>query len=102
MYAQGLVVAQNYKAAVKWYQLAAKQGDVLAQQSLAFMYLDGLGVSKNYVRAHIWFNLAAARDQSKTMIDMRELVSKNMFPDEIAQAQETARKCQESNYKHCD
>jgi TPR repeat protein len=42
---------QDYKAAVKWLGLAAKQGRISAYNSLALMYLHGVGVSKDLATA---------------------------------------------------
>lgn len=43
-YHKGLGVPQDYEEAVKWYRLAAEQGNADAQLSLGFMYDEGLGV----------------------------------------------------------
>jgi uncharacterized protein len=87
------------------YRLAAEQGDAHAHVGLGFMYLEGRGVVQDYMRAYIWFNLAAALlsgDDLRTATSMRELASKDMTSAQIEQAQEMARKCQESNFKNCD
>ena len=52
---------QNYAEALKWYRLAADQGNAIAQYNLGFMYDNGQGVPQDYVRAHMWFNLSAAQ-----------------------------------------
>jgi uncharacterized protein len=105
MYDQGHGVAQDYKAAVKWYRLAADQGNAWAQVKLGLMYEQGQGVAQNYVYAHMWFNLAAASlsgDLLKDATSMRKLVSETMASAQIEQAQDMARKCQASNFKNCD
>ena len=38
MYDNGDGVPQDYKEAVKWYRLAAEQGDASAQYNLGLMY----------------------------------------------------------------
>ena len=38
MYDNGDGVPQDYKEAVKWYRLAAEQGDAAAQYNLGIMY----------------------------------------------------------------
>ena len=45
MYANGRGVPQDYAEAVKWYRLAADQGDAEAQHNLGVMYASGEGVS---------------------------------------------------------
>ena len=47
-------------AGVKWYTLAAEQGDADAQYNLGVMYENGDGVPQDYVRAHMWVNLGAS------------------------------------------
>jgi hypothetical protein len=59
MYDNGLGVPQNYKTAVKWYTLAANQGDADAQSYLGVMYAEGEGVLQDYKTAFKWWTLAA-------------------------------------------
>ena len=59
MYATGRGVPKNDKTAVKWYRLAAKQGDADAQNNLGWMYDNGKGVSQNDKTAVKWYKLAA-------------------------------------------
>ena len=47
------------KEAVKWYRLAAEQGDADAQYNISYMYYDGQGVIQNYKEAVKWCRLAA-------------------------------------------
>ena len=65
MYANGQGVPQDYAEAVKWYRLAADQGDAYAQNNLGVMYDQGQGVPQDYVLAHMWFNLSAAQGDEK-------------------------------------
>lgn len=48
----GIVLAKDFKEAVKWYELSSKQGYVNAQCNLAFMYASGKGVWQNLGRAN--------------------------------------------------
>ena len=50
---------QDYAEAVKWYRLAAEQGDSAAQYNLAVMYNNGEGVLQDYAEAMKWYRLAA-------------------------------------------
>jgi TPR repeat protein len=50
-----------YATAFKEFKMAAENGDVRAQYSLAVMYNDGIGVKKNPAEAMIWFRKAAAK-----------------------------------------
>ena len=47
-YRKGIGVTQDYKRAVKWFTLAAEQGDAVAQYNLGIMHSFGLGVVPNY------------------------------------------------------
>jgi len=101
LYDEGRAVPQNFAEAAKWYRLAAAQKHAQAQNNLGAMYLDGQGVAQDYVRAHMWLNFAAAQGVA-TAITNREIVAGKLTPEQLAQAQELARKCQASNYKQCD
>ena len=105
MFAEGKGVPQDYREAVKWYRLAAAQGNDLAQVSLGVMYTKGRGVRQDFVRAYIWFNLAAAAlsgDSRDTATKKRDGIASKMTAEQIATAQEMARRCQESKLKNCD
>ena len=53
----------DYKEAVKWYRLAAEQGDAKAQYYLGMMYGDGRGVPRDEKKAIKWL-LKAAEQRS--------------------------------------
>ena len=59
MYDQGLGLPQDSKAAHKWYKLAAKLGNALAQKNLALSYMNGEGVLQNHKAALKWLTLSA-------------------------------------------
>jgi hypothetical protein len=75
---------------VKWYRLAAEQGDAVAQHSLGVMYRDGLSVPRDYVQAHMWFSLAVSRlplDEDRDLaVQGRDAVAASMTPTQIAEA----------------
>jgi TPR repeat protein/DNA-binding IscR family transcriptional regulator len=52
-------VPQNDAEAVKWYRLAADQGDADAQFELAGQYDEGVGVPQSEAEAMKWYRLAA-------------------------------------------
>ena len=52
---------QDFAQALKWYRLAADQGNAFAQNDLGLMYEKGQGVPQDIVRAHMWFNLSGAQ-----------------------------------------
>ena len=102
MYENGKGTTQDYKKAVEWYRLAAKQGYADAQDFLGTMFSLGHGVTQDFVRAHMWYNLAAAHGTNYYAPKQRELISQQMTPQQIAEAQAMARKCEASKYKDCD
>ncbi len=59
MYLRGEGVNQDYQKAVKWLQLAAEQGEIIAQNTLGFSYFHGMGVTQDYQEAAKWYRLAA-------------------------------------------
>jgi uncharacterized protein len=59
MYDQGLGVPRHHSKAMKWYRLAAQQGDATAQVTLALIYDKGRGVPQNDWQAVKWYGLAA-------------------------------------------
>ena len=91
---------KDYKAAVKWWSLAAEQGLAKAQSNLGSMYANGKGVLQDKFLAHMWFNIAAANGD-KNGSEGRDLVAKRMSPTAIETAQRLARECMAKNYKGC-
>jgi len=100
---------------VKWWRLAAVQGDTVAQNSLANAYAFGVGVPEDYMRAQMWLNLSAAilrgegedaqsvtSDQRASITTLLRRVSEKLTPAQMERAQEMARECQASNFKNCD
>ena len=61
MYDLGHGVVEDSKEAVKWYRLAAAQGDAWAQLKIGFMYQYGTGVVQDHKEAVKWYRLAAAQ-----------------------------------------
>jgi hypothetical protein len=69
------------------------------------MYADGTGVRQDFPRAHMWFSLAAAAmsgDSGDTATKNRDRIASKMTAEQIATAQEMARRCQDSKLKKCD
>ena len=87
MYANGEGVPEDDAEAVKWYRLAADQGDANAQFNLGVIYNNGEGVPRNYVTAYVWFNIAAASGQ-EVAINARSRVEQQMTRSQIFEAQQ--------------
>lgn len=104
LYASGLGVMYDSRAAMKWHRLAAGQGHAGAQNALAQMYAKGNGVSQDTVRAYMWYSLAAesstAGSKDELMKD-RDNLGSHMAPAQIKKAEELTKQCLESNFKKC-
>ena len=50
---------RNPVEALRWYGLAAEQGDASAQNNLGSMHLNGIGVPKDAKKAVTWYRKAA-------------------------------------------
>ncbi|MEG2063237.1 MAG: tetratricopeptide repeat protein, partial [Kiritimatiellia bacterium] len=54
-------VARDEAEAVKWYRMAAEQGDASAQYNLGCCYRKGEGVARDEAEAVEWWRKAAAQ-----------------------------------------
>jgi TPR repeat protein len=63
-------VVQDYAEAVKWYRLAAQQGNASAQFNLGFRYDNGQGVVQDYVEAVKWYRLAAQQGNASAQYNL--------------------------------
>ena len=88
---EGVVVKRDYRECARWLRHAADQGFGAAQAQLALLYLDGKGVPQDYLQAHLWSNLAAS-DGDVEAAKTRDRAAAIMSREQIAQAQEMARK----------
>jgi hypothetical protein len=87
---------------MRWYRLAADQGQADAQRNLGVMYAEGEGVPKDDVQAHLWFDLAASRFSTGSLNSgiagrNRDRVAGLMNPTQIAEAQRLAREWNEAH-----
>jgi TPR repeat protein len=90
MYTNGQGTPSDNVAAAKLYRLAAEQGHAKAQDTLGVMYVGGWGVPKDDVLAYMWFNLSAAQGDTEAS-ETRDIISRYMTADQIANAQRLAR-----------
>lgn len=51
-------VEQNYAEAIKWFTMAAEQGEPTAQYNLSLFYIEGFGVAPDTVQAQKWYDMA--------------------------------------------
>ncbi len=101
MYDEGKGITQDYKAALKWFKLAAEQGHADAQNNLGLMYANGQGVTQNLTRAFMWWDIAAKQGHENARFGRAELQERAMTPSEITLAQELAQQCIANNYQDC-
>ena len=66
----GRGVPLDNKTAVKWYTLAAEQGDAVAQNNLGTMYYQGKGVSQDDKTAVKWWRLAAEQGHARAQYNL--------------------------------
>jgi TPR repeat protein len=105
MHEKGQGVRQDYPTALTWFRKAAAQGYAGPQDNLGLMYERGRGVRKDVVRALMWYHIAGTLlhgDEGKAAAKRRDYLTSHMTAEQIEQAQEMARRCQQSQFKQCD
>jgi hypothetical protein len=100
LYRNGQGFSRDYKQAIKWFRLAAAQGNADAQFNLGLMYAAGQSVPLDNVRSHMWLALSNANGYADAAATMRDLTAK-MTPAEIEHSLDMAKRCQDSNYEYC-
>src|SRR5258708_15568338 len=65
LYEDGQGVPRDYVEALKWYRMAADQGDIWAQLAVGRFYEKGNGVLQDDEEACFWFSLAAGRSPDR-------------------------------------
>jgi hypothetical protein len=100
-YLSGIGVEKNVGEALRWINLAASQNYVPAQLFFALAYQEGKIVEKDYVRSLMWLNILAVSGDQK-LIDTRNHLSKNLTPQQVANAQDLATQCKKNDLKNCN
>ena len=87
MYANGQGVPQDNVQAVKWYRLAADQGNARAQDNLGLMYANGQGVPQNNAEAAKWYRLAAVQGYARAQYNLGVMYANGQgVPEDNVQA----------------
>ena len=87
---------------MRWFRLAADQGDARAQLGLGLMYDNGgEGVLKDSVLAHMWCIIAGANGNASAR-KLRDSLERDMTRAEISRATGLARECMASDYQDCE
>ncbi len=81
-YTEGVLLAQDYAAAVHWYTQASAQGDAQAQLQLGLMYAKGMGVPVNKAQAFIILKMSAVNGSDEAY-DYADLVLLEMSSQEL-------------------
>ncbi len=70
MYDNGQGVPEDDAEAVRWYRLAADQGNATAQFNLGVMYDTGRGVPQDDAEAVRWYRLAADQGDADAQFNL--------------------------------
>jgi hypothetical protein len=92
MYEDGQGVAQDYSKAIKWYTLAADQGEPMAQSNLGHLYANEQTGKLDYIQAHKWFNITGAKEKEK--------IERLMSSNQISEAQKLAKEWVNEHKNH--
>lgn len=102
MHKMGLGVSKSEKEARKWSRLAAKQGHTEAQVLLGSLYYKKEGnESPEVIKAYMWYEAAAAQGNAEAQKEVAT-ITKELSPQQLAEAQAKAQQCKSSNYEKCD
>jgi hypothetical protein len=84
-YANGRGVPPDYRQAVKWYYLSARQGYAPAQYRLGFCYARGLGTPQNLAAAVGWYRRAAEQGNAAAeySLGLCYLNGRGVAPDRV-------------------
>jgi len=69
-YRGGRGVPRNDSEALKWFRLAASQGDADAEFNLGVMYTDGQGVPQDDAEAATWYRRAADKGNARAQYNL--------------------------------
>lgn len=92
-------VPKDAAEAVRWYRMAAEQGNADAQYDLGLMYKDGEGVTRDPVEAARWWRMAAEQGNAEAqfLLGMAYLFGKGV-PKDPAEAVRWLRKAAEQGH----
>jgi uncharacterized protein len=82
---------------MKWYRLAADEGNSVAQCVLGLLYAAGRGAPQDNVIADMWLNVAGGAvydydyEKSENLYQDKKFIEQRMTAAQIAEAQKLAR-----------
>ena len=89
-YETGDGVPKDSVAAARHYQAAAAQGDPYGEAAIGLSYMKGEGVPHDDVLAYAWLILASKQNIDGPVPDLLAMLSRNMAPAGVEQAQALA------------
>ena len=90
MYFKGDEVPRSYDAAIRWWTLAATQGDPDAQYNLGYLYADSQRRTTDPVLAHMWLTIADENGDSGAAGSLDGLEAR-MTPRQIRESRALAQ-----------
>jgi GAF domain-containing protein/Sel1 repeat-containing protein/PilZ domain-containing protein len=87
-YHNGNGIARDDAQAVKWFELAAEQGNVAAQGALGAYYWSGRGVPEDLTKAYFWSAIAMAQGDAMSKARIEGLSSQMTRPQVSAARQQ--------------
>lgn len=99
MYQNGQGLPQDNEAAYRWYQEAANQGHMQAQNNLGTLYEDGQGVKQDYAMAVMWYQKSAEQGLKEAQFNLAEMYANGRGVNaDIDKAREWYRKAAEQGH----
>jgi hypothetical protein len=89
---KGQGVPQDYAEAMRWYRLAANQGEAEAQANIGYLYAHGLGVPQDCAVATEWIGRAAAAGNSTGQFFLKSGVGSCDLPQRVGDCVNTTVK----------
>ncbi|MCI0701156.1 MAG: serine/threonine-protein kinase [Planctomycetia bacterium] len=98
-YEIGRGVPQDFVKAREWYEKAAAQGNVNAQNNLGVLYARGEGVEQDYAKAREWYEKAAEQGHAPAQFNLGGLYAAGQgVPQDYVKAREWYEKAAEQNH----
>ncbi len=93
MYDEGEGVEEDNQEAIKWYRLAAMQGNEAAQYCLGVTYLNGEVGEPDLAEAFAWLTLADESEETSAAEEL-EAIKKSATANQLKQGKKNLRNCE--------
>ena len=91
----------KYNEGLKFMRLAAESGQSKAHFNLGIFYRDGKLIPKDYFLSYVWLTIASFDKNMKNANIEKELASRNLTLQQIADAEKIAFDCFHKKFKGC-